>query len=206
MLGLNTRRGDVSGGENGLSALPGREAEARAAIDEALAYALAIKAKNIHVMAGFASGEAAHETFLSNLDYASAEAAKHNVTILIEPLNRYDAPGYFLTTTTQAKMIINDVGAANLRLMFDCYHVQLMEGDLTHRLRDLRPLIGNIQFASVPDREAPDHGEIDYTHIFAVIEKTGWDAPTGAEYKPVGPTIETLDWLTWAKAQVSAIG
>lgn len=200
MLGLNTRRGDVSGGENGLSALPGREAEARAAIDEALAYAVAIKAENIHVMAGFASGEAAHGTFLSNLDYASTEAAKHNVTILIEPLNRYDAPGYFLTTTTQAKMIINDVGAVNLRLMFDCYHVQLMEGDLTHRLRDLRPLIGHIQFASVPDRGAPDHGEINYTHIFAEIEKTGWDAPIGAEYKPNGPTIETFDWLSRAKA------
>lgn len=200
MLGLNTRRGDVSGGENGLSALAGREAEARAAIDEALAYAVAIKAANIHVMAGFAEGEAAHVTLVENLSYACAEAARHNVTILIEPLNHYDAPGYFLTTTTQARTIINDVGAANLRLMFDCYHVQLMEGDLTHRLHDLRPLIGHIQFASVPDRGAPDHGEISYTHVFAEIEKTGWDAPLGAEYKPNGPTNETLDWLTRAKA------
>lgn len=200
MLGLNTRRGDVSGGENGLSALSGREAEARAAIDEALAYAVAIKAANIHVMAGFAEGEAARATFVANLAYACAEAARHNVTILIEPLNHYDAPGYFLTTTTQARTIINDVGAANLRLMFDCYHVQLMEGDLTHRLHDLRPLIGHIQFASVPDRGAPDHGEISYTHVFAEIEKTGWDAPLGAEYKPNGPTNETLDWLTRAKA------
>lgn len=180
MLGLNTRRGDVSGGENGLSALSGREAEARAAIDEALAYAVAIKAANIHVMAGFAEGEAARATFVANLAYACAEAARHNVTILIEPLNHYDAPGYFLTTTTQARTIINDVGAANLRLMFDCYHVQLMEGDLTHRLHDLRPLIGHIQFASVPDRGAPDHGEISYTHVFAEIEKTGWDAPLGS--------------------------
>ena len=200
MLGLNTRRGDVSGGENGLSALPGREAEARAAIDEALAFAVAIKAENIHVMAGFASGEAAKETFVANLDYACAEAAKHNVTILIEPLNHYDAPGYFLTTTAQARMIIDAVNAPNLRLMFDCYHVQLMEGDLTHRLHDLRSLIGHIQFASVPDRGAPDHGEINYPHIFAEIKKLGWDAPLGAEYKPNGPTDETLGWLSRAKA------
>ena len=200
MLGLNTRRGDVGCGENGLSALPGRETEARAAIDEALAYAVAIKAENIHVMAGFASGEAAHETFVANLDYACAEAAKHNVTILIEPLNHYDAPGYFLTTTAQARTIIDAVNAPNLRLMFDCYHVQLMEGDLTHRLHDLRALIGHIQFASVPDRGAPDHGEINYPHIFAEIEKLGWDAPLGAEYKPNGPTDETLGWLSMAKA------
>lgn len=200
MLGLNTRRGDVGRGENGLSALPGREAEARAAIDEALAYAVAIKADNIHVMAGFASGEAAHDTFLSNLDYACTQAAKDNVTILIEPLNHYDAPGYFLTTTAQEKEIISAVNATNLRLMFDCYHVQLMEGDLTHRLRDLRTLIGHIQFASVPDRGAPDHGEINYAHVFSEIETLGWHAPIGAEYKPNGPTEATLGWLSQAKA------
>jgi hydroxypyruvate isomerase len=200
MLGLNTRQGDVSGGENGLSALPGRETEARAAIDEALAYGVAIKAENIHVMAGFAAGDAAHDTFLTSLGYACEQAAQHNMTILIEPLNHYDAPGYFLTTTVQAKTIINAVNATNLGLMFDCYHVQMMEGNLTHRLHDLRTLIGHIQFASVPDRGAPDHGEINYAHVFAEIENTGWDAPVGAEYKPNGPTDDTLGWLSRAKA------
>ncbi len=195
MLGLNTRRGNLSARENGLSAVPGRESEARAAIDEALAYAIAIKAENLHVMAGFASGDAAHAAFLANLGYACTEAAPHGITILIEPLNHYDAPGYFLKTTTQAKAIITAVAAPNLRLMFDCYHVQLMEGDLTHRLRELQPLIGHIQFASVPDRGAPDHGEVNYAHIFAEIEKMGWAAPLGAEYKPNGPTDETLGWL-----------
>lgn len=199
MLGLNTHRGDVNGGENGLAALPGREADARAAIDEALTYAVAIKAENVHVMAGFASGSIAHNTFLSNLRYACAQAANHNITILIEPLNHYGAPGYFLTTTTQAKTVIDAVDATNLRLMFDCYNVQLMEGDLTHRLHDLRPLIGHIQIASVPDRGAPDHGEINYAHVFAEIVKTGWGAPIGAEYKPNGPTDETLGWFSHAR-------
>ncbi|MDA8586686.1 TIM barrel protein [Rhodobacteraceae bacterium] len=195
MLGLNTCRGDVDAGENGLAAVVGREAQARDLIDEAVRYAAAIGALNVHVMAGYASGSEAHATFLANLTYASAKAAEHNLSILIEPLNHYDAPGYFLTTTTQAAQIIKAVGASNLRLMFDCYHVQLMEGDLTHRIRDLKPIIGHIQFASVPDRGTPDHGEVNYADVFAEIEKTGWDQPIGAEYKPNGPTPETLDWL-----------
>lgn len=195
MLGLNTRRGDTEAGDNGLAALTGREAEARAAIDEAIAYAHAIDAKNIHVMAGFATGEAAHRTFVENLTYACAKTAAQGITILIEPLNRYDAPGYFLTTTEQATGIIAEVGAANLKLMFDCYHVQLMEGDLSHRLRALQPMIGHIQFASVPDRGAPDHGEINYAHIFAVLLDLGYAAPLGAEYKPQGATDDTLGWM-----------
>jgi len=98
MLGLNTRRGDVAGGENGLSALPGRESDARAAIDEAIAYAIAIETPKIHVMAGFAKGQDAHDTFVGNLRYACEKAAPHGITILIEPLNKYDAPGYFPLT------------------------------------------------------------------------------------------------------------
>lgn len=202
MLGLNTRRGDVEGGENGIAALPGREVDARIFIDESIAYAQATGAKCIHVMAGFSSGEAAYETFIKNLGYAAEAAAPHSITILIEPLNRYDAPGYFLSTTDQARQIITEVGAANLKLMFDCYHVQLMEGDLTHRLSDLHPIIGHIQFASVPDRGAPGQGEINYDHIFAHIRSLGWSTPLGAEYKTTGPTEPTLGWL--APAQKSS--
>lgn len=196
MLGLNTRRGDVAGGDNGLSAIPDRVDEARAAIDEALGYAAAIGTPNVHVMAGFATGPDAHACFVENLGYACAQAAVHGITILIEPLNSYDAPGYFLSTTTQAQQIIDEVGQPNLKLMFDCYHVQLMEGDVTHKLSRLKPVIGHIQFASVPDRGAPDHGELNYAHIFAVIDDLGYSAPIGAEYKPVGDTGATLGWMT----------
>lgn len=195
MLGLNTRRGDVAAGDNGLSAIPGREEETRAAIDEAIRYAKAIAAPNIHVMAGFATGAAAHETFVSALQYACAQAALLGITILIEPLNKYDAPGYFLTTTGQALAVITDVAAPNLKLMFDCYHVQLMEGDLTHKLKSLLPHIGHIQFASVPDRGAPDHGEVNYAHVFEVITALGYAAPLGAEYKSTDPTDQTLGWM-----------
>ena len=193
MLGLNTHRGNP--GENGLSALPGRKAEAQKAIDEAIAYAAAINTPNIHVMAGFASGNAAAVTFSENLHYACTQAAAYGITILIEPLNHYDAPGYFLTTTDQAAQIIGDCGQPNLKLMFDCYHVQLMQGDLTRRLARFLPIIGHIQFASVPDRGAPDHGEVNYEHIFETLQTLGYAAPLGAEYKPGTDTDATLGWL-----------
>ena len=191
MLGLNTRRGQA--GENGLAALPGREKEARAAVDEALAYAAEVGADKVHVMAGFAEGADAHETFIQTLTYACQQAGDR--TILIEPLNGYDAPGYFLKTTDQAIAIIEEIEAPNLRLMFDCYHVQLMEGDVSNRLRALEPLIGHIQVASVPDRGAPDHGELSYLHIWDVLRDIGWEAPIGAEYKPGGDTDATLGWM-----------
>ncbi|MEM8554205.1 MAG: TIM barrel protein [Pseudomonadota bacterium] len=193
MLGLNTVRGNP--GENGLSALPGREDEARAAVDQALAYAVATDTAAVHVMAGFAVGTAAHATFVESLRHACAQAAPLGKTILIEPLNHYDAPGYFLQTTGQAVAIIEEVGADNLKLMFDCYHVQLMEGDLTNRLRKLQPHIGHIQFAGVPARGRPNEGEVNYAHVFSHLRSLGYAAPLGAEYKPQGPTEPTLSWL-----------
>lgn len=195
MLGLNTRRGDVARGENGLAALPGREDEARAAIDEALHYAAQIGATKVHVMAGFAEGPEARQVFMDNLQYACARALSRDQIILIEPLNRFDAPGYYLGTTQLAADIIAEVAAPNLRLMFDCYHVGRTEGDVISRLRALYPLIGHIQFASVPDRGAPDRGELDYRAVFTEIAALGWTLPLGAEYKPKGPTEDTLGWM-----------
>lgn len=193
MLGINTVRG--RDGENGLSALVGREAEARAAIDQAIEYAVAIDTKNIHVMAGFSKGQDAHDTFVNNLRYACEKSEGHGITILIEPLNHYDAPKYFLSKTGQAKTIIEEVGYINLKMMFDCYHVQLMEGDISNRLTRLQPMIGHIQFASVPDRGTPEHGELNYADIFHTIAEMGYDAPLGAEYKTAEPTDETLGWM-----------
>jgi hydroxypyruvate isomerase len=193
MLGINTVRGKP--GENGLAALPGRETDARAAIDQALTYAARIEAGMVHVMAGFASGADALAVFVANLSYAAKQAADLGITILIEPLNRHDAPGYFLQTTDQARDIIATVGERNLKLMFDCYHIGRTEGDISTRFNDLLPIIGHVQFASVPDRGPPDHGELDYRTIFASIAATGWNAPLGAEYKFNGPTSESLGWM-----------
>lgn len=193
MLGINTVRGNT--GENGLAALPGREGEARAAIDQALDYAAAIGTPNIHVMAGFAHGDEAHTTFTENLAYACSQAASHGITILIEPLNRYDAPGYFLQTATQAKAIIDEVGLPNLKLMFDCYHLQIMGGDICRSLNDLMPIIGHVQFAGVPGRNEPDGGELNYRHIFKHLDELGYAAPLGAEYKPLAGTDAGLGWI-----------
>ena len=195
MLGLNTRRGDLTRGENGLSALPGREQEARAAIDEAIAYAGKLGTPNIHVMAGFAQGNRALITFVDNLRYAADRAAAHDMTVLIEPLNRHDAPDYFLTNTDMARDIISAVQAPNLKLMFDFYHVQRQEGDVFHRFESLQPLIGHVQFASVPDRGPPGQGELDLGEVFRFLAHRGIDGPVGAEYKPAAPTDSTLGWL-----------
>ncbi|MBP6999990.1 TIM barrel protein [Amaricoccus sp.] len=200
MLGLNTLRGDLARGENGLAALPGREAEARAAIDEAIAYAVAIGARAVHVMAGHSGGPRAHAAFAANLRHACAAAAPHGLTILIEPLNHYDAPGYFLATSTQAAALIRELALPNLRLMFDCYHLQIMEGDLTRRLAALLPLTGHIQIAAVPDRGPPDHGELDYRWLLPEIDRLGWTTPVGAEYRPGPDTDATLGWLATARA------
>ncbi|MGB1311472.1 MAG: hydroxypyruvate isomerase family protein [Leucothrix sp.] len=195
MLSLNTIRGHRDAGDNGLSALVGRETEARFAIDQAIAYAAAINTPNIHVMAGFASGDMAHQTFIENLQYATAQAAAHGMTILIEPLNHYDAPGYFLQTSGQARAIIEEVGADNLKLMFDCYHLQIMEGNISRRLAELLPIIGHIQIASVPDRAEPDSGELDYGYVFEVLEGLGYEGFIGAEYRPHNSTDNGLGWL-----------
>ncbi len=190
MLGLNT----VRGAGNGLSALVGCETQARAAIDQALDYAVAIGARNIHVMAGFASGEAAHRTFVANLRYALARVAGHSITLLIEPLNHFDAPGYYLQTADQAAKLIVEINDPNLKLMFDCYHLQIMQGDLSRLLESTLPVIGHIQIAAVPSRAEPDEGELDYRHILKHIESIGYKGFIGAEYHPRSSTEAGLGW------------
>lgn len=195
MLGLNTRRGNLDLGENGLSALPGREDEAKAAIDEAVAYGAEIGAQAVHVMAGFSQGPEAHACFVNNLRYAAQVAGQAGMTVVVEPLNRHDAPGYFLQTTDQAAGLLSEVARDNVKLMFDCYHVGRTEGDIITRLAALLPIIGHIQFAGVPARGTPDEGEINYAAVFAQIAALGWQRPLGAEYKPGGDTNATLGWM-----------
>lgn len=196
MLGINTRRGRR--GERGLCALPGREAEARAEIDATLSFARAIGAQSVHVMAGTASGPAAEAAFRSNLLYASDSAP--DLMLLIEPLNHHDNPGYFLSRAEHAAEILVSLGRPNLRMMFDCYHQQIMGGNLSRRLEAHLPLIGHIQIASVPDRGTPDHGELDYRHIVALLRDLGWRRPLGAEYQDPRPTEETLCWMADLRA------
>ncbi len=198
MLGLNTVPGDVPAGDFGLAALPGREVEARAAIDQAIAYGAEIGAANVHVMAGKTDGGAVAEvTYRENLAYACDAAAARGMTVLIEPINQRDVPGYHLSLVEPGAALIEDLGRGNLKLMFDCYHTQIMQGDLTERLRRHMHLIGHIQIAAVPDRGEPDGGELHYPNLIAAIRDMGFTGPIGAEYKPRGAsTGDGLGWMT----------
>ncbi len=195
MLGLNTVKGNAAQGDNGLCALADRKEQAIASIDQALEYAAAIDTPNVHVMAGVASGDAAYQCYIDNLRYAAEKAAEFGINILIEPLNPYDAPGYFLHSTQQAEGIIDTIAADNLKLMFDCYHIQIIEGDVCRRLATLLPIVGHIQIASVPDRAEPDEGELNYRYVIDSIKSLGYKLPIGAEYKPSGATADTLQWM-----------
>ncbi len=201
MLGLNTWPGDKAAGDFGLAALTGREEEAREAIRQAVDYAVATQTQAIHVMAGRTDGsDMAEATFRANLAYACDLAAPHGITILIEPINTRDVPNYHLSRTDHAIRTIDAVGKNNIKLMYDCYHMQIMQGDLAAHLRALLPVIGHIQIAAVPDRGEPDQGEVDYRWLLAQLEAMGYTAPVGAEYKPRNGTAQGLGWLAQFRA------
>lgn len=200
MLSLNTRMGDQSNGEFGLTALPGREQQAQTAIDEALDYAAHLGTPFIHVMAGIANGPEAKESFVQNLTQGSEKAAKHEITLLIEPINSDDVPGYFLSSVEQAYDIICGINRPNLKMMFDCYHVAKMGHTVVETLTAVYDQIGHIQFASAPERGPPEiglnpHGANDFDTIFNTIKALGYEAPLGAEYIPPAEAEHSLDWL-----------
>jgi hydroxypyruvate isomerase len=195
VLGLNTVRGDVANGEFGLAALPGREADALAAFEQALGYARRIDAGSIHVMAGKAEGDAARRTFTANLRRFRDLAAPYGVTLLLEPINNRDVPGYFLSDCDTAAAVVSECGGDGIRIMYDCYHMQIMRGDLLKEATRLMDLIGHIQFAAVPDRTEPDRGEVDYGWLLPALRDAGYGGCFGAEYRPRGTTGEGLGWM-----------
>lgn len=203
MLGLNTRLGDVSNGEFGICALPGREEEAQKQIDEAIDYAIAIGCRAVHVMGGKSGGgEEAEQAYRTNLRYAAERAATANKTILIEPINHRDAPGYHLHRVEDARATIEELGYDNIRILFDCYHTQIMQGDLLDRLTRNLDLIGHVQIAAVPDRGEPDMGEVDFKWLLTNLDAAGYEGFVGAEYKPRDRTDAGLGWMqTWNKDQ-----
>ena len=190
---FNTPPGDWEAGERGLAALAGREAEFRDSIALALDYAAVLQPGRIHVMAGLAQGAAARAVYLANLAYAAEVAGGQGLSI--EPINRRDMPGYHLSTSTDAVVVLDAVGAANLGLQFDLYHAQITEGDLTRRLEALMARIVHIQVAGVPERHEPDTGEVNFAHVFGVLDRLGYDGFVGCEYRPRGRTEEGLGWI-----------
>ena len=199
---INAPPGDWAAGDRGLASLPGREHEFAASIANALQYAHAFRCTRIHVMAGVlpngaddAERERRMRTYMRNLRLACSDAAAQGVTILIEPINARDFPGYLLNTQAQAHAIRTEVGARNLKVQMDLYHAQIVEGDLTEKLRQYLPHIGHIQIAGVPGRTEPDIGEINYGYLFKMLDELRYDGWVGCEYRPLKSTTEGLTWL-----------
>jgi hydroxypyruvate isomerase len=190
-LSLNTARGGEE--DFGLSAVPGREAEAQAAIERAVDYASAAGIGMVHVMAGRAEGAEAERAFLRALDFAVLLAESAGLRLLIEPLNTRDVPGYFLTSTDEAARIVDRIGSPRLGIMYDFYHMQVMQGDHMARLATLGGRVFHHQIAAVPDRGEPDEGELNLPRILA----GAGIARVGAEYRP---SMAPRAWLARFRA------
>ncbi len=182
-----------TGGERGFAAIPGGEARFRKDFDRALRFAQVLKASHLHVMAGAAEGPEARATYLANLRWAAARAPKQRLTI--EPINRTDMPGYFLSDFREALEIVAEVGAPNLRLQFDAYHAQMIHGDVLGLWELCAPQVVHVQVAGVPGRHEPVTGEIDYPAFFAALDASGYGGWVSGEYKPAGRTEDGLAWI-----------
>ncbi|GAB7540320.1 2-oxo-tetronate isomerase [Burkholderia sp. 3C] len=196
---FNAPPGDWAAGERGFAALPGREDEFRRAVDTALDYARTIGNDKLHVMAGLVPADADRarhrDTYVRNLAYAAEAAHAAGLLVVIEPINTRDMPGYFLNRQDDAQAICREVGAPNLRVQFDCYHCQIVEGDIAMKLKRDFAGIGHIQIAGVPDRHEPDLGELNYPYLFEQIDALGYDGWIGCEYRPKAGTSDGLGWL-----------
>jgi len=199
---INAPPGNLDAGDRGLASLSGREHEFAASVVTALRYAQALKCPRIHVMAGVLPENADVEerarrlrTYKRNLRFACQEAAEHNVTILIEPLNARDNPRYLLSTQAEAHAIREDIGMANLKVQMDFYHAQVVEVDLTTKIRRYLAHVGHVQIAGVPGRNEPDVGELNYEYLFRVLDELRYDGWIGCEYRPAVNTAAGLAWL-----------
>ena len=199
---FNMPPGDWEAGERGIASLPGREQEFAAGVDKAIEYALSMGTPTIHAMAGLLPEGADREwhraVFIDNLGLAARKLAAHGLTLVIEPINTRDMPGYFLTTQAEGHAIREEIGEPNLKVQMDFYHAQIMEGDLSMTLKDNFASVGHIQIASVPERHEPDEGEVNYPHLFALLDELGYSGWVGCEYRPRG---RTEDGLAWFRAQ-----
>jgi 2-dehydrotetronate isomerase len=196
---FNMPPGNFEAGERGIAAIPGRESEFRAGVAKAVEYARALGCKRLHAMAGLAAQDAdrsaMRKTYIENLRHAAAETARHGITLLIEPINTRDIPGYFLNRQDDAHAVREEVGAANLKVQLDLYHCQIVEGDLAMKIRKYLPHVGHMQLAGVPERHEPSLGEVNYPYLFALVDELGYDGWIGCEYRPKAGTSAGLGWF-----------
>ena len=200
---FNMPPGDWAAGERGLASLPGRSAEFQDGVKKALDYAAVFGTKRLHCMAGLlpagASPVTAASLYAANLAWTCELTKAAGIMVVIEPINHRDMPGFFLNTTGQAAAVVDAIGRDRLSVLFDIYHCQVTEGDVTSRMAKLMPVIGHVQIADVPARNEPGTGELNWDYIFPRLDALGYEGWVGCEYRPAGDTVAGLGWLEHAR-------
>ena len=198
-LGLAMVLHNLPAGDRGLACLPHRVDEFRAGVPRAIAYAHALGVRQVNCLAGIAPAGAdaatLRRTLVDNLRFAARAFADDGLRLLVEPINTFDMPGFFVNRTPQAVALLDDVGEANAFVQYDAYHAQRMEGELAATLAKYLPRIAHVQVADNPGRHEPGTGEIRFEFLFAELERLGYEGWIGCEYKPAGRTDVGLDWL-----------
>jgi hydroxypyruvate isomerase len=197
---FNLPPGDWAAGERGMASLPGREADFRASVEQGIDYALQLGTPRVHMMAGLvpagADARRYRETYLANLRHAAQALSKHGLTLLLEPINARDMPGYFLNSQSQAHALREESAEPNVKVQMDFYHAQISQGDLAVTFKKYAGHIGHVQIASVPHRNEPGSGEINYAYLFRLLDELGYEGWIGCEYRPAGRTEDGLGWMT----------
>ncbi len=195
----NLPAGDWAAGDRGLACLPGRVGEFQDGVGRAIDYARALGCPRVNCLAGIAPADADRDelrrTLVENLRFAARELERAGIVLLIEPINTRDIAGFYLNRSDQALALIAEVGSANLKLQYDVYHMQIMEGDLAPTIERHLATIGHMQIADTPGRHEPGTGEINYGFLFDFIDASGYGGWIGCEYKPRTTTSDGLDWL-----------
>jgi len=196
---INLPAGDWSSGDRGIACLPDRAAEFRDSVGRGIEYATALGCTRVNCLAGIAPPAAdparLHETLVENLRLAAREMKRHGITLVIEPLNSRDVPGFFVRTSGQAVEIIQEVGADNLFLQFDVYHAHIMEDDAVASIERHMGHIAHVQIADDPGRHEPGTGSIDFDSVFEALRTANYRGWVGCEYIPSTTTEKSLDWL-----------
>lgn len=200
----NLPAGDWDAGERGIACHPDRVQDFRDSVARAIEYAQALGCPQLNCLAGTlpagVSQEQAHATLVANLRFAAEQLKTAGIKLLIEPINHFDIPGFFLTRTDQAVAILDEVGSDNLYIQYDIYHAQRMEGELAATIQKYLPRIAHIQLADNPGRNEPGTGEINYPYLFRHLDAIGYRGWIGCEYKPKTSTVEGLGWMTGLSA------
>ena len=195
----NLPAGDWDAGERGIACHPDRVEEFRQGVARAIEYARVLGVQQLNCLAGKTpvgvDPKLLQTTLVENLRYAAAELKKANLRLLIEPINTFDIPGFFLNTTKQAADILTEVAADNLFIQYDIYHAQRMEGELANTIEKNLSKIGHIQLADNPGRNEPGTGEINYPYLFKFLDRIGYHGWIGCEYKPATNTEAGLGWM-----------